>query len=69
MDIEGGEWDVLFHTPDETFNHINSILLEYHNQNGRLKVVSEKLSELGFSIKGVFQNSDDGELGNIYYQK
>ena len=69
LDIEGGEWDVLFNTPNEIFDNIDSILLEYHAQGGKLNEVNKKLEDLGFSMKGSFQNSDDGEFGNIYYQK
>jgi len=69
LDIEGGEWDVLLNTPAYVFNNIDKILLEYHNNQGRLGQVTSKLESLGFFNKGVYNSSNNGELGNIYYHK
>ena len=37
IDIEGSEWDVINITPDDTFQSIDKILLEYHWPKGKLQ--------------------------------
>ncbi len=53
MDIEGAEWDVLEHTPDESWARIDAIALELHDDpSGRQpqEAYLQRMKALGFSI-------------------
>jgi FkbM family methyltransferase len=53
MDIEGAEWDVLEHTPDESWARIDAIALELHDDpSGRQpqEAYLQRMKALGFTI-------------------
>ena len=69
IDIEGSEWDVINTTPDDTFQSIDKILLEYHWPKGRLQSIISRLQSLGF--KHMFESGYNGseENGTIFFSK
>lgn len=69
IDIEGSEWDVINTTPDDTFQSIDKILLEYHWPKGRLQSVISRLQSLGF--KHMFESGCNGseENGTVFFSK
>ena len=69
IDIEGSEWDVINTTPDDTFQSIDKILLEYHWPKGRLQSVISRFQSLGF--KHMFESGCNGseENGTVFFSK
>ena len=69
IDIEGSEWDVINTTPDDTFQSIDKILLEYHWPKGRLQSIISRLQSLGF--KHMFESGCNGseENGTVFFSK
>ena len=69
IDIEGSEWDVINTTPDDTFQSIDKILLEYHWPKGRLQSVISRFQSLGF--KHMFESGYNGseENGTVFFSK
>lgn len=69
IDIEGSEWDVINTTPDDTFQSIDKILLEYHWSKGRLQSIISRLQSLGF--KHMFESGCNGseENGTVFFSK
>jgi FkbM family methyltransferase len=69
IDIEGSEWDVINTTPDNTFQSIDKILLEYHWPKGRLQSVISRFQSLGF--KHMFESGCNGseENGTVFFLK
>ena len=69
IDIEGSEWDVINTTPDDTFQSIDKILLEYHWSKGRLQSIISRLQSLGF--KHMFESGYNGseENGTVFFSK
>ena len=69
IDIEGSEWDVINKTPDDVFQSIDKILLEYHWPKGRLQSVISRLQSLGF--KHMFESGCNGseENGTVFFSK
>ena len=69
IDIEGSEWDVINTTPDDTFQSIDKILLEYHWPKGRLQSIISRFQSLGF--KHMFESGCNGseENGTIFFSK
>jgi len=69
IDIEGSEWDVINNTPDDVFQFIDKILLEYHWPKGRLQSVISRLQSLGF--KHMFESGCNGseENGTVFFSK
>jgi FkbM family methyltransferase len=69
IDIEGSEWDVINTTPDDTFQSIDKILLEYHWPKDRLQSVISRFQSLGF--KHMFESGCDGseENGTVFFSK
>ena len=69
IDIEGSEWDVINTTPDNTFQSIDKILLEYHWPKGRLQSVISRFQSLGF--KHMFESGCNGseENGTVFFSK
>lgn len=50
MDCEGGEYDILLHTPVSTLKKINRIVLEYH-PGGNIKDIENRLQKAGFRLQ------------------
>ena len=69
IDIEGSEWDIINNTPDDVFQSIDKILLEYHWPKGRLQSVISRFQSLGF--KHMFESGYDGseENGTVFFSK
>jgi FkbM family methyltransferase len=69
IDIEGSEWDIINITPDDTFQSIDKILLEYHWPKDRLQSVISRFQSLGF--KHMFESGCDGseENGTVFFSK
>jgi len=72
LNCEGAEYDILLNSPDEIFESINSIRLEYHNfeSNGNSYHVSslhDRLVELNYNTKKV--TVVGGTHGIVLYSK
>jgi len=56
LNCEGAEYDILLNSPDEVFDNINSIRLEYHNfesndTNYHVSSLHERLEQLNYNTK------------------
>lgn len=81
MDIEGAEYDVIENLDSDTFDKIDSFLIEFHNnENKRVKIITDKLIEQGYHIDQIRnQNSKNNDqikdrylespIGTIYAKK
>lgn len=63
VDIEGSEYKVFETITSENLNNINSILLEFHDNNGRLINIINKLTTNGFKYLLRTQGTDS--IGSI----
>ena len=51
IDVEGAEWDVLCGIEDGDWPRIGQIVMEVHDQNGRLNQIETRLRARGFSVR------------------
>jgi FkbM family methyltransferase len=66
IDIEGGEYNLFGSLLPEDFKIIESIVLEYHNdQFNNYRVIEEKLRVNGFSVQ-IFPSQFDKRMGFLY---
>lgn len=66
MDIEGGEYEALFGMEEKNFGAINSIILEYHDGDGRTyQELERRLRQNGFGVQR-FPSKFDKSLGFIW---
>ncbi len=50
LDCEGSEYGIIFDTPQEIWNRVGRVCLEYHY--GNADKIKQRLSELGFILRG-----------------
>jgi len=70
MDCEGAEFDILFATPQATFDKLSTIYLEYHDwvPGGDHHKLKQHLENMGFKVRD-FPNHKMRELGFLWCTK
>jgi len=65
LDIEGAEFNVIPSSHPETLGNISRIVAEVHTVHGKLRVLTDKLKQCGFSyvvVRRPFRKTGDGQF-------
>ena len=71
IDCEGAEWDTLIGIGEQNWTKVNSIVVEVHDENGRLNQVKTLLQDKGFSRITVEQEEglENSKMYNLFALK
>jgi hypothetical protein len=57
MDVEGAEWDTFLHTPDDVFERIDQLVVEFHGVNGERSIEAVKKLKGFYYIANLHHNN------------
>ena len=68
IDCEGAEWDTLLGIGDENWAKIKSLVIEVHDEDGRLEKVKTLLLNKGFANQVVEQEEglENSKMFNLF---